>query len=269
MRLIITKNVGLWSATYIKEQIKKFNPTKDNNFVLGLPTGGTAIDLYKNLLEYYKSNQISFKNIKTFNMDEYIGLPKDHKESYWTFMHENLFNHVDINKENINIPNGNSIDIKNFCLEYEEKIAQCGGIDLFLGGVGENGHIAFNEPYSSLSSLTRDKELDRNTIMANSRFFDGNIDLVPKSAITVGTKTLLDSKEVLIMISGEKKALALHNAIEGAVSHVWPISVLQMHRKSLIVVDESATVELKVKTYRYFKDLEDEYSYIEDLCKEK
>ncbi len=268
MRLIIAKDVGKWSATYVKEQLRKFNETKQNdNFVLGLPTGGTAVALYKNLLEYYQSKDISFKNITTFNMDEYIGLPKDHKESYWTFMHQNLFNHVDINKENINIPDGNAVDVKKFCIEYEEKIAKSGGIDIFLGGVGENGHIAFNEPYSSLSSLTRDKELDKNTIMANSRFFDGNMDLVPKSAITVGTKTLLDSKEVLIMITGEKKALALHNAVEGAVSHAWPISILQMHRKSLIVVDEQACSELKVKTYRYFKEMEDEYSYIEDLCK--
>ena len=205
MRLIITKDVGKWAGTYVKEQVNKFNPTAENNFVLGLPTGGTAVALYKNLVELYKSKQLSFKDITTFNMDEYIGLPKDHKESYWTFMHENLFNHVDIKKESINIPDGNARDVKKFCIEYEENIAKAGGIDLFLGGVGENGHIAFNEPYSSLSSLTRDKELDKNTIMANSRFFDGNMDLVPKSAITVGTKTLLDSKEVLIMLVGKEE----------------------------------------------------------------
>lgn len=265
MRLIITKNVGLWSATYLKEKIKKFDPTFYHKFVLGLPTGGTAIDLYKNLVDFYTKKELSFKNITTFNMDEYIGLPKNHEQTYWTFMHKNLFNHVDINKDNINIPDGNAVDVKKFCLDYEERIARCGGIDLFIGGVGENGHIAFNEPYSSLSSLTRDKELDQKTIKANSRFFGGNMDLVPKSAITVGTKTLLDSKEVLVMIKGEKKALALHHALEGGVSHAWPISILQMHKKALIVADEEAVSELKVKTYKYFKDLEDEYSYIEDL----
>ncbi|MDR0484966.1 MAG: glucosamine-6-phosphate deaminase [Alphaproteobacteria bacterium] len=272
MRLIITKNVGLWTATYVKERLKDFNPKDcfvggESNFVLGLPTGGTAVDLYKNLVAFYKAKEVSFEHITTFNMDEYISLPRDHKESYWTFMHEHLFNHVDMNKKNINIPDGNAADIKKFCREYEEKIKVAGGVDLFIGGVGENGHIAFNEPFSSFSSRTRDKELNKNTIEANARFFGGDINLVPKKAITVGIQTLLDSKEVLIMMTGVKKALALQHCLEGPITHQWPVSVLQMHQKALIVVDEDAASELKVKTYRFFKDFEDEYSYIEDLCK--
>jgi glucosamine-6-phosphate deaminase len=262
MRLVITKNVGLWSATYVKEKILKKHSDK---FVLGLPTGGTAVALYKYLASFHNKGHLSFKDVITFNMDEYIGLAKEHEQSYWTFMHENLFNHIDIDPKNIHIPDGNAPNIKEFCVNYEKKIKEVGGINLFLGGVGENGHLAFNEPYSSLSSLTRDKELDRNTIAANSRFFGGDTSMVPKSAITVGTQTLLDSEEVLIMITGDKKSLALYNCVEGPVSHVWPISILQVHKKAIIVADEAATMELKVKTYNHFKELEDEFSYIEEL----
>ena len=159
--------------------------------------------------------------------------------------------------------------MKKFCVEYEEHIKQQGGIDLFVGGVGENGHIAFNEPYSSLSSKTRDKELDFDTIQANSRFFDGNINLVPKSAITVGIATLLESQEVMILVQGIKKAHALQQCLEGAVSHSCPISVLQFHKKAIIVADEPATMELKVKTYKYFTSLQDEFSYIEEIVKKQ
>ncbi len=264
MRLIITKkNIGSWAATYI---LKKIMLKHDEKFVLGLPTGSSAVDMYKHLVEFYKASQLSFKNVTTFNMDEYIGLDKHHPQSYWTFMNENLFKHIDINKNNINIPNGNALDIKQECIDYENKIIQNGGIDLFIGGVGENGHIAFNEPYSSLSSKTRDKELNTNTLIANSRFFNNNINEVPKSAITVGIDTLLQSKEVMILVSGVKKALALQQCIEGGVSHLWPISVLQFHKKAIIVADIQACEELKLKTVRYFQDLQDEYSYIEDLA---
>lgn len=264
MRLIITDKVEYWVATYLKEKLKL---QANKKFVLGLPTGSTAILLYEKLLQFYKNKEISFKHVTTFNMDEYINLDKNHPQSYWSFMHQHLFNHIDIDPNNINIPNGNAKDIKAECSLYEEKIKKAGGIDLFIGGVGENGHLAFNEPYSSLSSLTRDKELNKNTIVANSRFFNNNVNQVPKSAITVGIDTLNAAKEVVIMITGAKKALALHHALERGVSHLWPISVLQFHKKAIIVVDEAATSELKVKTYRYFKDLTDEYSGIESLIK--
>lgn len=267
MRLIITNvNLGSWAAQYVKEKIATHNILNKNNFVLGLPTGGTAIDMYKHFVDLYKSKQLSFKNITTFNMDEYIGLPKEHSQSYYTFMQENLFKHVDIDANNINIPDGNAKDIKHECIAYEEKIIKAGGIDLFIGGVGENGHIAFNEPYSSLSSKTRDKELNKNTILANSRFFNNDLSQVPTSAITVGIDTLLKSSEVMILISGVKKAQALQQCIEGGVSHLWPISVLQFHKKAIIVADDEACSELKLKTYKYFKDLDDEYSHIEKLC---
>lgn len=266
MRLVITDNgVGRWAANYVSKRIRNFNPGAGRNFVLGLPTGGTPLEMYQHLIKMHKAGRVSFKNVTTFNMDEYIGLPRNHKESYYTYMHENLFNHVDIAPGNVNILDGNAQDIAEECQSYERRIADSGGVELFLGGVGENGHIAFNEPYSSLASLTRDKKLNSNTRAANSRFFDNDINQVPHSAMTVGIQTIMNAREVLIMITGAKKALALKECIEGAISQSWPITALQLHRRVLIVADEEACIELKVKTYRYFKELRDEYSAIEDM----
>lgn len=265
MRLIISKNPQLWASNYIKNKINA-NP---NKFILGLPTGGTVETMYHYLIEDFYKKEVSFKNVTTFNMDEYIGLPKEHPQSYHSFMHNKFFNHIDIDKNNTNIPDGNASDIKAYCIQYEEKIKQLGGIDLFVGGVGENGHIAFNEPYSSLSSNTRDKELNINTLHANARYFNNDVNAVPKSAITVGINTLLQAKEVLIIITGEKKALALQHCMESGISHLWPITALQMHKNAIIVADESACIELKVKTFNYFNTLQDEFSHIEKQIAEK
>lgn len=266
MRLVITdKGVGRWAANYACKRIQDFNPTPERNFVLGLPTGGTPLDMYKHLVGMHADGRLSFKNVTTFNMDEYIGLPHDHKESYHYYMHENLFSHVDIDPDKINIPDGNAKDLVAECQSYNQRIHDSGGVELFIGGVGENGHIAFNEPYSSLSSVTRDKKLNSNTRAANARFFDGDMSLVPQAALTVGIQNLLDAREVLILVIGAKKALALRECIEGAISQAWPISALQLHRRALIVADEEACDELKVKTYRYFKEMNDEYSFVEDL----
>lgn len=189
-------------------------------------------------------------------MDEYVGLPEEHPESYHSFMATNLFNHIDCPKENIHILNGNAEDLDAECEKYEEMIRQAGGVDLFLGGIGPDGHIAFNEPCSSLSSRTRIKTLTSDTIIANSRFFDNDVNKVPKNALTVGVGTVLDAKEVLIMVNGHNKARALQAAVEGAVTQMWTISALQMHKHGIIVCDEAATDELKVGTYKYFKDIE-------------
>ncbi|WP_413283988.1 glucosamine-6-phosphate deaminase [Vibrio sp. MA40-2] len=259
MRLIplnTSEHIGLWSAKYIVNRINKFKPTKGNPFVLGLPTGGTPLNTYKHLIALYKAGEVSFENVVTFNMDEYVGLPEDHPESYRTFMYENFFNHVDIQEKNINLLNGNTSDHEEECRQYEEKIRSFGQIHLFMGGVGNDGHIAFNEPASSLSSRTRIKTLTEDTRIANSRFFDNDVNQVPKYALTIGVGTLLDSKEVLLLVSGHNKALALQAAVEGCVNHLWTISALQLHAKSIIVCDESATQELKVKTVKYFKELE-------------
>ena len=259
MRVIIQPDyagISQWTANYIIKKINDFAPAKNNPFVLGLPTGSTPIGVYQALIEAFNNEQVSFKNVITFNMDEYVGIPRSHRESYYSFMHNNFFNHVDIPAENINILNGNAPDLEEECRRYEDKIKSCGGIHLFMGGIGPDGHIAFNEPGSSLSSRTRQKTLTLDTIIANSRFFDNDVNQVPKSALTVGVGTVLDAQEVLIIVNGHAKARALRHAIEESISHIWTISALQMHPKGIIVCDENATGELKVNTYKYFKEIE-------------
>ena len=211
MRLIIHEQkaeVGTWVAEYVKKRILEFGPTKERPFVLGLPTGSSPVPTYKALVEYVKKGELSFKNVVTFNMDEYCNLAEDHPESYHSFMKKNLFDHVDCPPENIHILNGNAKDLKAECESYEASIQKYGGIELFLGGIGPDGHIAFNEPGSSLSSRTRIKTLAYDTIVANSRFFGGDIDKVPKMALTVGVGTVMDAREVLIIITGVHKAVS-------------------------------------------------------------
>lgn len=259
MRLIIEKDydaLSKWAAEYVIKRINEFNPTPEHRFVLGLPTGSSPIGMYKELVKACKEGRVSFKNVVTFNMDEYCGLPESHPESYHSFMATNLFNHIDCPKENIHILNGNAENLDEECARYEELIRQAGGIDLFLGGIGPDGHIAFNEPCSSLSSRTRIKTLTSDTIIANSRFFDNDVNKVPKNALTVGVGTVLDAREVLILVNGHNKARALQAAVEGPVTQMWTISALQLHKHGIIVCDEAATDELKVGTYKYFKDIE-------------
>ena len=259
MRVIIQPDyagISQWTANYIIKKINDFAPAKDNPFVLGLPTGSTPKGVYSELVKAYNNKRVSFKNVVTFNMDEYVGIPQNHPESYYSFMHANFFNHVDVPAENINILNGNAPDLEKECRRYEDKIKLYGSIHLFMGGIGPDGHIAFNEPGSSLSSRTRQKTLTLDTIIANSRFFDNDINQVPKSALTVGVGTVLDAEEVLIIVNGHGKARALRHAIEESINHMWTISALQMHPKGIIVCDEDATGELKVNTYKYFKDIE-------------
>lgn len=271
MRVLILKNkeeTGKWAAYKIAKNILRFNPTKEKPYVLGLPTGSTPLETYKELINLHKEGIISFENVITFNMDEYVGLAPEHEQSYHYFMYENFFKHVDIKEENINILNGLAEDLKLECEKYEEKIKKVGGIHLFLGGTGEDGHIAFNEPGSSLSSRTRDKELTYDTILANSRFFDNDIEKVPKVALTVGVGTLMDSAEVLILANGYKKSRAVYHGIEGGINHLWTISALQLHKKAIIVIDESAASDIKVKTYKYFKEIEAKNLDIENYKKE-
>ena len=259
MRVIIEPNYDLmsqWAANYVVERINAAKPTKEKPFVLGLPTGSSPIGMYRALVKAYQEGKVSFKNVLTFNMDEYVGLPEEHPESYHSFMSTNLFNHIDCPKENIHILNGNAPDLAAECAHYEQMIEEAGGIDLFLGGIGPDGHIAFNEPGSSLSSRTRQKTLTTDTIIANSRFFDNDINLVPKTALTVGVGTVMAAKEVMILVNGHAKCRALQAAVEGSVNHMWTISALQMHQHGIIVADDAACEELKVGTYRYFKDIE-------------
>ena len=259
MRVIIEPDYQLmsqWAANHVVERINAANPTAEKPFVLGLPTGSSPLGMYQALVKANKEGKVTFKHVVTFNMDEYVGLSESHPESYHSFMFNNFFNHIDCPRENIHILNGNAPDLAAECAHYEEMIRQFGGIDLFLGGIGPDGHIAFNEPGSSLSSRTRQKTLTTDTIIANSRFFEGDVNKVPKTALTVGVGTVMDAREVMILVNGHVKCRALQAAVEGSVNHMWTISALQQHQHGIIVADDAACDELKVGTYRYFKDIE-------------
>ena len=259
MKIIIRDNAkqgSLWAAHYIASKINEKAKVTDKPFVLGLCTGSTPIETYAELIRMVKAGEVSFKNVISFNMDEYVGLPVDHPESYHSFMHRYLFDHIDEPAQNIHILDGNAPDTEAECAAYEKAIVDAGGFDLFLGGVGEDGHIAFNEPFSSLSSRTRVVTLTQDTREVNARFFDGNPEAVPAQALTVGVATVLSSKEVVILAFGSKKARALKDAIEGPMSHYCTLSGLQNHPAGTIVCDEASIGEVKVNSYRYFKAVE-------------
>ena len=259
MRVIIEpdyENLSRWAAEYVAAKINAAKPTPEKPFKLGCPTGSSPLGLYKHLIKMNQAGKVSFQNVITFNMDEYVGLPEEHPESYHSFMWTNFFSHIDIKKENVHILNGNAPDLEAECAQYEAAIQAAGGIDLFMGGIGPDGHIAFNEPGSSLTSRTRVKTLTTDTIIANSRFFENDINKVPKTALTVGVGTVMDSREVMILANGHGKARALAHAIEGAVSQMWTVSVLQMHPKGIIVCDDAACDEMTYGTVKYFKDIE-------------
>ncbi|KRX53551.1 Glucosamine-6-phosphate isomerase 1, partial [Trichinella britovi] len=291
MQLVILNDyeqMSEFAAKFVRRRILDFNPSKDRYFTLGLPTGSTPLGMYKKLIDYCKNGQLSFQFVKTFNMDEYAGIPKNHPASYHSFMYHNFFRHIDIHPSNVHILDGNAADLNKECEEFEKEIHSAGGIMLFVGGVGSDGHVAFNEPGSSLASRTRVKTLAQETIVANSRFFNNDISQVPTQALTVGVGTLLDAHEfmrfgfsppllllvdfnvadlisekliqhILLLISGSLKAHALHNAVENGVSHMWTASAFQLHPKATFVCDEDATLELKVRTVRYFKGLLQSY----------
>ena len=259
MRVIIEPDydkMSKWAADYVAMRINQAQPTVEKPFKLGCPTGSSPLGLYRELIKKYEAGEISFENVITFNMDEYVNIPEDHPESYHSFMWTNFFSHINIKKENVHILNGNAKDLVKECEDYEKAIEEAGGIDLFMGGIGPDGHLAFNEPGSSLSSKTRIKTLTTDTIHANSRFFEGNLDLVPKQALTVGIGTVMAAKEVLLVCSGHNKARALKHCIYGNISHNWTSSMLQMHPKAIVVCDEASCDELTVGTYKYYLDKE-------------
>jgi len=258
MRVVIQENyqkMSLWAARYIANKINAH--TGERPFVLGLPTGSSPIGVYKELARMNQAGEISFANVVTFNMDEYVGLPHEHDQSYWYFMHDVFFNHlVDMKPENIHILNGMAADPEEECRKYEECIASYGGIDLFMGGIGVDGHLAFNEPFTSLTSRTGLRSLTADTRIVNSRFFGNDPDKVPAYALSVGIGTVMDAKEVLILINGHNKARALAKSVEGSVSQKWTCSALQMHSGAIIACDEAACGEMTVDSYRYFRDIE-------------
>lgn len=246
MRVVIkatTQDAVQFCADQFSQQL---NQKPDS--VLGLATGGTPVNLYKELINRQQAGQVSFASAKSFNLDEYLGLSGEHPQSYRYFMQHQLFDHIDIKRENTHVPDGLADDPNASCLEYENKIEQAGGIDLQLLGIGSNGHIGFNEPTSSLASKTRIKTLDPKTIADNARFFNED-EVQPRLSITMGIGTILNSKHVLLLATGENKSGAVKATIEGALTAMCPASALQLHQNATIVVDEAAAKELSLKEY--------------------
>jgi glucosamine-6-phosphate deaminase len=218
------------------------------NAVLGMATGSSPLGLYKELVRMHREEGLDFSQVTTFNLDEYVGLPVTHIQSYHYFMHENFFQHVNIPKENIHIPSGTTRNYRAFCDWYEDRIKQCGGIDVQILGIGSDGHIAFNEPTSSLTSRTRLKTLARQTIEDNARFFD-KVEDVPIYAITMGVGTIMEARQLVLVANGENKAEAVAKMIEGPVSHMVTASALQMHPNAKVFLDEAATGQLQMREY--------------------
>ena len=242
-RVIVKKDyneMSLEAAILVANEVKK-NP----NCVLGLATGSTPLALYSELIKMYKRGEIDFSKVVTFNLDEYVGLPPENPQSYHSYMRRNFFDHVNIKPENIHIPNGIVKNPIEQCNEYERKIKEVGGIDLQVLGIGRNGHIGFNEPGSELNSRTRVVELTEQTRKDNSKFF-GRIEDVPKKAITMGIATILESKNILLLASGENKAEIIKKALEGPVTKEIPASFLQYHPNVTVILDKQAASKLEI-----------------------
>lgn len=219
---------------------------KKPNCVLGFATGSTPLGLYRELIRMHQREGLDFSKITTFNLDEYVGLPPEHDQSYHYFMWENLFKHINVDRRFVHIPMGMAQNIEAHCEWYEEQIEKAGGIDLQILGIGANGHIAFNEPGSSLGSRTRIKTLTGTTREANARFFK-NPHEVPKYAITMGVGTIMDAKHVLLLANGATKAAAIAATCEGPITAMWPATIVQMHRLATVLVDQAAAAKLKMK----------------------
>lgn len=242
MLVIIKENaqeMSLEAADQIASQIK-LKPDS----VIGFATGSTPLGLYKELIRLHQNEGLDFSKVISFNLDEYVGLPPSHPESYHYFMWENLFKHVNINPSNVHIPMGMVKNIEAFCDWYEDKIKSYGGIDIQILGIGANGHIAFNEPGSSLGSRTRIKTLGEKTRLDNSRFFDNIID-VPKYAITMGVGTIMEAKKLLLLANGLNKADAIKATVEGPIMAKYPATIVQLHRYATIIIDKDAASKLE------------------------
>lgn len=238
----VPEDASAYLADYIVGRINDFAPTAARPFVLGLPTGSLPEGIYANIIKAYKAGRVSFKHVVTFNMDEYLGLQPSHPQLYHYFMYDKLFNHIDIPKENINILNGLAPDVDAECAAYEAKIKKYGRIHLFLGGLGPEGHLAFNEAGSTRDSVTRKVSLVESTVVANARFFGNDRAQVPRHALSVGISTILDnSDEVAIIVLGGAKRYALEKTVLGAVDARFPSSYLRDHKNVIIVSDAAAS----------------------------
>ena len=249
MEVIIQRDYEQMSRAAAQIVVEVLN-TKPNA-VLGMATGSTPLGLYQELVRLHKEEQLDFSRVTTFNLDEYVGLPVNHPQSYHYFMHEHFFRHVNIPPDSINIPSGTTSNYPAFCQWYEQRIEECGGIDLQILGIGSDGHIAFNEPTSSLSSRTRLKTLSKQTIDDNARFFEDR-ESVPIYAITMGVGTILDARKLVLVASGEAKAEAIAQAVEGPVTSVITASAIQLHQDATVIVDDEAAAGLKMRDYYEF-----------------
>ncbi|NQU77682.1 glucosamine-6-phosphate deaminase [Candidatus Falkowbacteria bacterium] len=244
MKLILCETYDEMSKKGAEIFIEQLKNKPDS--VLGLATGSTPVGMYKELIKANKEGEIDFSKVITFNLDEYYKIPMENEQSFWLTMHKNFFDEINIKDENINIPNYQDDDYESFCLEYEKKIKEAGGIDLQVVGIGHNGHVGFNEPGSSFSSRTRKVDLTESTIEANSRFFK-NEDEVPKEAITMGMGTIMEAKKIILVVNGEGKAKAVAGAAEGEVNEEMPASVLQKHNDVIFLIEKEAGALLKRK----------------------
>jgi glucosamine-6-phosphate deaminase len=249
MEVIIQRDYEQMSKAAAQIVVEVLN-TKPNA-VLGMATGSTPLGLYQELVRLHKEEQLDFSRVTTFNLDEYVGLPVNHPQSYHYFMHEHFFRHVNIPPDSINIPSGTTSNYPAFCEWYEQRIEECGGIDLQILGIGSDGHIAFNEPTSSLSSRTRLKTLSKQTIDDNARFFDDR-ESVPVYAITMGVGTILDARKLVLVASGTAKAEAIAQAVEGPVTSMITASAIQLHQDATVIVDGEAATGLKMRDYYEF-----------------
>lgn len=241
--LVIIKDDAYQMGIEAAKQISSLIRLKPD-CVIGFATGSTPLGLYKELIRMHREEGLDFSKVVSFNLDEYVSLPPTHPESYHYFMWENLFKHININPSNVYIPLGMSENIEAFCDWYEVKIKSYGGIDLQILGIGSNGHIAFNEPGSSLGSRTRIKTLGEKTRLDNSRFFD-NINDVPKYAITMGVGTIMEAKRLLLIANGENKADAIKATVEGPVMAKYPATIVQLHRYATVIIDKAAASKLE------------------------
>ena len=247
MEIVINSNKqdsDIAVADLIAKQVKE-----KPNCVLGLATGSSPIGVYKELIRKHQEEGLDFSEVRTFNLDEYIGLDADHPQSYNFFMWDTLFNHLNIKKENVNLPSGVVDDIPAHCAEYENKIKELGGIDLQLLGIGSDGHIGFNEPTSSFTSRTRIKTLTQQTVKDNARFFEGDMNQVPRHCITMGIATILEAKTIALIATGENKAEAIRLSVEGPLTSFVPATALQLHADAKLYIDELAASTLSKKEY--------------------
>ena len=246
MRILVCKDYNAMSkkaAQMITSQV-----TLKPNSVLGLATGSTPEGMYKNLVSAHENGLIDFSEVKTFNLDEYYNLPKNNDQSYDYYMKKNLFNHINIKEQNINLPNGVVECVDSECKRYDAEIEKAGGIDLQVLGIGHNAHIAFNEPTSKFEKGAHLVDLVESTIEANARFFD-NLEDVPKKAITMGIGSIFKAKKIILLASGNGKAEAIYNTVHGKVCPGVPSSILQFHNDIVLIIDEAAASKLDEKMY--------------------